>query len=395
MDSLRLGLIGAAGTIAGLHLRYFEKVKGLKLVAVCDITENIVAPVAEKAGAKAWTDAEAMIRSGEIDAVLVACPHVDHPRFSRVAFEAGVHVLVEKPVAVSAAEAEETDRLYAEAKKKHPGLLYGGMFNQRTAPNWREIKRLIDDGSVGELMRLSWTISFWFRTQAYYNSGGWRATWSGEGGGVLLNQCPHNLDLLCWFVGQPSRVIAKAALGKLHDIEVEDEVSALLDFPNGATGTFFTSTGEAPGVNRLEIVGTRGTILSEGDRLTFLRAQTPVDEVRDHSPDRFPAFPVSRMEITPPELDGPQHMQITRNFVETALAGGRQEDLIAPATEGILGLELGNAMLFSGLSGSVPVDLPMDRAAYAAKLEELKAQSRYVKPEASDAGTGDLGNSFG
>lgn len=395
MQHVRLGLIGASGTIATLHRGYFDQIEGLKLVAVCDVTEALVNPIAKESGAKAWTDAEAMIRSGDIDAVLVACPHYDHPRFARIAFEAGVHVLVEKPVAVTAEAAEETDRLYAEALQKHPSLLFGGMFNQRATSNWVEIKRLIDDGSVGELMRLSWTISVWFRTQAYYNSGGWRATWAGEGGGVLLNQCPHNLDLLCWFVGQPSRVIAKVALGKQHNIEVEDEVSALLDFPNGATGTFFTSTGEAPGVNRLEIVGTDGTILSEGDRLTFLKAATPVDQVRDHSPDRFPAFPVTRMEITPPEQKGSQHMLITRNFVETLLAGGRQSDLIAPATEGILGLELGNAMLLSGLSGSRPIDLPMDRAAYAAKLEELKAASTFVKPEAVDSGAVDLSKSFG
>ena len=394
MDLLRLGLIGASGTIATLHRGYFEKIEGLELAAVCDVTEELVAPVAEETGARAWTDAEAMIRSGEIDAVLIACPHFEHPRYARVAFEAGVHALCEKPVAVTAEEAQETDRLYAEAQREHPDLLFAGMFNQRTNPLWREVKRLIDDGSVGELMRLSWTISTWFRTQAYYNSGGWRATWSGEGGGVLLNQCPHNLDLLCWFVGQPSRVIAKAALGKQHDIEVEDEVSALLDFPNGATGTFFTSTGEAPGVNRLEVVGTGGTILCEGDKLTFLRVETPVDAFRAESPGRFASPAVTRVEVTPPALDGLEHEHVTRNFVEVALAGGTQADLVAPATEGVLGLELGNAMLLSGLSGSVPIELPMDRAAYAAKLRELQAGSTYVKPEV-EVGEADLSGSFG
>lgn len=394
MTTVRLGLLGASGGIASLHRGYFEKIDGLELAAVCDLTHELVDPIAEETGARAWTDGEAMIRSGEIDAVLIACPHFDHPRFARIAFEAGVHVLVEKPVAVTGADAEETDRLYAEAAKRHPGLLFAGMFNQRTNPLWREVKRLIDDGSVGELMRFSWTISTWFRTQAYYNSGGWRATWSGEGGGVLLNQCPHNLDLICWFVGQPSRVIAKAALGKQHDIEVEDEVSALLDFPNGATGTFFTSTGEAPGVNRLEIVGTGGTLICDDGKLTFLRASTPVDEFTATSKERFAALPTTRMEITPPEQDGPEHQHVTRNFVETLLAGGSQSDLIAPATEGVLGLELGNAMLMSGLNGSRPVELPMDRAAYHAKLEELKAGSTYVKPEVK-AAESDLTKSFG
>ena len=393
MDTVRLGLLGASGVIASLHRSYAATIDGLELAAVCDVSEERVTPIAEETGAKAWTDGEAMIRSGKIDAVLIACPHFDHPRFARIAFEAGVHALVEKPVAVTAVEAEKSNDLFAEAQKKHPKLLYAGMFNQRTDPKWMEIKRLIDDGSVGELMRFSWTISTWFRTQTYYDSGGWRATWSGEGGGVLLNQCPHNLDLICWFVGQPSRVIAKAALGRRHDIEVEDEVSALLDFPNGASGTFFTSTGEAPGVNRLEIVGTGGTILCDDDQLTFLRARTPVDRFTRESPEPFASLPVTRSVITPPKQDG-QHVFVTRNFVETIRAGGSQADLIAPATEGIRGLELGNAMLMSGLSGSVPVDLPMDRAAFARKLGELQAGSTHRKPEVK-AAPADLSKSFG
>ncbi|BAM04240.1 Gfo/Idh/MocA family protein [Phycisphaera mikurensis] len=393
MKRVRLGLLGAAGGIAGMHKSYFDKIDGLELAAVCDVSDERVAPVAEATGARAWTDGEAMIRSGEIDAVLIACPHFDHPRYARIAFDAGVHALTEKPVAVTAAEAEETDRLYAEAQKEHPGLLYAGMFNQRTHPVWKEIKRLVAGGELGELMRVGWTISTWFRTQSYYDSGGWRATWSGEGGGVLLNQCPHNLDLLCWFVGQPSRVIAKASLGKQHAIEVEDEVSALLDFPNGATGTFFTSTGEAPGVNRLEIVGTGGTVICEDNKLTFLRAGTPVDEFTRTCSAKFATLPTTRMEVTPPPLEGPEHEHITRNFVETILAGGGQGDLIAPAPEGILGLELGNAMLMSGLQGSFPIDLPMDRAAFAAKLKELQAASTYVKPEVKEA-EGDLAKSF-
>ena len=394
MNTVRLGLIGASGTMATGHLAYLDGIDGLTLAGVCDLEEESLAKVAETTGAKPWSDADEMIRSGEIDAVLIACPHNDHPRYCQAAFEAGVHALVEKPVAVTAEEAQETDRRYGEAKKENPGLLFSGMFNQRTHAPWIEVKRLIDSGDLGELRRFSWHISTWFRTQAYYNSGGWRATWSGEGGGVLLNQCPHNLDLLCWFVGQPSRVIAKAALGKYHDIEVEDEVSALLDWSNGATGTFYTTTGEASGVNRLEIVGTGGTILCEGEKLTFLRTAEPVDEFTANCPERFPSIHVTRSEITPPDLKGSQHERITRNFVETLLAGGTQDDLIAPATEGILGLELGNAMLLSGLENSRPIDLPMDRAAYAAKLDELRAGSTYEKPEVVESDA-DLSGSFG
>lgn len=396
MDRVRFGVIGAAGSIAGLHQGYFPDIKGLDYVAACDISEDIVGPVAEKHGVEAWTDAEAMIRSGTIDAVLIACPHYDHPKYCRIAFDAGVNVLVEKPVAVTALEAEKTDALFVEATKKHPKLLYAGMFNQRTNPAWKVIKRLCSDGSLGELMRVSWTISSWFRSQTYYNSGGWRATWAGEGGGVLINQCPHNLDLLCWFVGSPSRVTANVSLGKYHDIEVEDDVTAILEFPNGATGTFVTTTGQAPGINRLEIVGTHGTVISDGhrgDSVTFYRAGQSVPEFCATTDQKFGDPPFEVSQITPASEKGPEHSRITRNFVETILAGGTQSDLIAPGTEGITGLELGNAMLMSGLKKE-PVNIPTDRDAFAALLEELKAKSTFKKPEVKGGETADMASSF-
>ncbi len=396
MKQVRFGVVGAAGSMAGAHQGYFEKIDGLEYVAACDISEDVLKPVAEKYGVKAWTDPEAMIKSGEIDAVLIACPHYDHPRYCRAAFDAGVHVLCEKPVAVTALEAAATDAHYENAKKTNGNLLYAAMFNQRTNPAWKVIKRLCSDGSVGELMRVSWTISSWFRSQTYYNSGGWRATWAGEGGGVLLNQCPHNLDLLCWFVGSPSRVTANVSLGKYHDIEVEDDVTAILEFPNGATGTFVTTTGQAPGINRLEIVGTDGTIISDGHRgeaVTFYRAGQSVPEFCATTSQRFgePAFEES--QIKPAKEQGSEHERITRNFVETILAGGGQDDLIAPGTEGIKGLELGNAMLMSGLT-QTPVDIPTDRQAYAELLDDLKNKSTFKKPEAKDAGAADMAGSF-
>ncbi len=396
MQAVRLGVIGAAGSMAGNHHTYFDKVDGLDYVASCDVSPEVVEPIAEKFGTKAWTDGEAMIRSGEIDAVFIACPHYDHPRFCRAAFEAGVHVLCEKPVAVTALEAEQTDTAYMLALKANPGLLYAGMFNQRTNPAWVEIKRLCTDGSLGELMRISWTITNWYRTQAYYDSGGWRATWAGEGGGVLLNQCPHNLDLLCWFVGTPSRVTATTALGKYHDIEVEDDVTAILEFDNGATGTFVTSTGQTPGINRLEIAGTNGTIISDGHRgegLSFFRTATSVPEFTKTSPERFAGVPFADLTIKPAPAAGTEHERVTRNFVDTIRQGGTQDDLVAPGTEGIHGLELGNAMLMSGLQKK-PVDIPTDRQAYADLLDELKAKSTFKKKVVTDGKPVDMSGSF-
>ena len=394
MESVRVGVIGAAGSMAKAHLSYFDSIPGLKLTAVADVVPEKLAEVAEQYGAKPFEDASAMIRSGEIDAVLIACPHYDHPRFAIEAFNAGVHVLCEKPIAVTALAAEQVNAAYEEALAKHPSLIFAGMFNQRTNPAWKEIKRLCSDGSLGELIRVSWTITTWFRTQAYYDSGGWRATWAGEGGGVLINQCPHNLDLFQWFVGMPSRVTANVGLGKFHHIEVEDDVSALLEFDNGATGTFVTSTGQTPGINRLEIVGDRGTIISDGDRgegLTFLRAEESVREFTRTSPERFANVASSELHIKPATASGTEHERITRNFIQTVLSGGGQDALIAPGTEMIHGLELGNAMLMSGLT-QAPVDLPTDRPAFDRLLQDLIRDSTFQKNPTAASGTGMSGS---
>ncbi|MEO1235643.1 MAG: Gfo/Idh/MocA family oxidoreductase [Planctomycetota bacterium] len=382
MDRVRFGVIGAGGSMAGLHIRTFDQIDGLAFTAASDVDADALAEVVEEHGVRGFADASAMIGSGEIDAVLIACPHYDHPRFAMEAFDAGVHVLCEKPVAVTARAAQEVNDAYAAARKKHPGLIFAGMFNQRTNPVWKEIKRLCEHGGVGELMRVSWTITTWFRTQTYYDSGGWRATWAGEGGGVLINQCPHNLDLFQWFVGMPSRVHAHVSLGKYHHIEVEDDVTAVLEFPSGAVGTFVTSTGQSPGINRLEIVGELGTIISDGASLTHRRAEQPVSEYCRTSKERSGSVPVTDLAITPasPSGGGGEHQRVTANFVETLLAGGTQDDLVAPGTEMIYGLELGNAMLMAGLTKQ-PVDLPTDRAAFAALIEELKAKSTFEKNE--------------
>ncbi|MEX0654967.1 MAG: Gfo/Idh/MocA family oxidoreductase [Phycisphaeraceae bacterium] len=386
MDQVRLGIIGCGG-MAQSHMGYFDKVPGLTFTAIADPDASTLERLGPQYEVKTYADGYDLINSGEVDAILIATPHYFHPPYAIAAFEKGLHVLTEKPVAVTAKAAQEA----IDAHKKHPELVYCGMFQQRVSPIWREVKRLMDAGEVGELMRVSWTIQSWFRTQSYYDSGGWRATWSGEGGGVLINQCPHNLDLFCWFVGQPKRVTAaQVSLGKYHHIEVEDEVNALLEFDNGATGTFVTSTAEASGINRLEIVGDNGTIIAEpGQPVRFLRNGTPVREFLATSPQRFGTPPKTTLDIKPGGQDL-NHRAITENFINAIRHG---EKLIAPAAEGIQGLELGNAMLMAGLKQR-PVDLPTDRDAFDALIQDLAKNSTFKKRDVKQAGPVDLAGSF-
>lgn len=390
MDKVRLGIIGAGGSMASAHQKNLADIEGIDYVAACDIDADRLRDVAEQYGVEAFDNAEAMLDSGTIDAVLIACPHYDHPVYAQHALKRGIHVLVEKPVAVTAKAAEQTNAVYEEARKQHKGLVYAAMFNQRTRADWKMVKRLIDEGRVGELMRVSWTITSWYRSQSYYDSGGWRATWAGEGGGVLINQCPHNLDLFQWFVGMPSRVTAKVGLGKHHHIEVEDDVSALLEFDNGATGTFITSTGQSPGINRLEIAGDRGTLIANADgKVTFRENLTPLSEFTPNTPDRFGTPAVHTYEI---DCGGgnPEHKGVLANFINAIL---HDEPLVAQATEGIHGLELGNAMLMSGLLGQ-PVDVPTDRDAFDKLIKKLAEESTFEKNTVESAGPADLSGTY-
>jgi predicted dehydrogenase len=307
-----------------------------------------------------------LIKSGLVDAILIATPHYDHPPIAKAAFARGIHVLSEKPVGVTVGEARKLNDAYQAVSGK---LKFGIMFNQRTDPKYKKMRELIAEGEIGEILRITWTATDWLRTWTYYASGGWRATWAGEGGGVLLNQCPHNLDLLQWISGlMPNRVTAVATIAKRHPIEVEDDVSAILEYPNGAIGHFIANTGETPGTNRLEIAGDKGLIIAEGPKLVFRRLRKSVREILEKSPDAFPS-----PEIWPIELPfgsqpfGSQHQTITQNFVRAIL---KDEPLISPGTEGVKGLEIGNAMLMAGLTRK-PVELPMDADAYEAFLKNL------------------------
>lgn len=382
---VKLAVIGL-GNIGNLHLRNIEKEPKVELTAVCDIVPEKADALAAKYGVKAYYDSDALLADKVCDAVIIGTPHYFHTTIGIAAMDAGYHVLVEKPISVHKADCE---RLIA-AHARNPEMVFAAMFNQRTDPYYQKIREMVQSGELGKLLRVNWIITNWFRTQAYYDSGGWRATWGGEGGGVLLNQCPHNLDLLQWITGMPLKVRGFCDIGKRHKIEVEDEVTAFLEYPDGCTGLFVTSTGEAPGTNRLEIAGDQGKLVYEDSKITYIRNEIPATEFLNTSPESFARPPVWNVEIPiRGGGHGRQHAGILENFADAILTGA---SLIAPAEEGINSVELANAMLYSSLLGK-PVGVPLDGAAYEAKLQELIATSTFKKAVVAQTET-DMGKSF-
>src|SRR6266496_919969 len=267
MTTVRLGIIGM-GNIGKHHADCLlaGKVPRCQLTAVCSTSPHKLEPYRAK-GLQIFDRAEKLLESRGVDAVILATPHYQHTSLGIAALEAGLHLMVEKPISAHKADAE---RLIAVARK-HPDQVFAGMFQLRVEPRYLKVRRLIQNGELGDIVRLSWIITDWYRTEAYYTSGGWRATWRGEGGGVLLNQCLHNLDVLAWLFGLPARVRGFCQIGRFHNIEVEDNVTAYLEWANGATGVFITSTGEAPGTNRLELVRERGKLTLENNKISFTR----------------------------------------------------------------------------------------------------------------------------
>ena len=386
MKKVKIGVIGL-GNMGSSHLQCLNDLETADLVAVCDIVKEKADKFAKKYEAKAYYDGYEMIKSGDVDAIAIATPHYDHTPLTIAGFEAGLHVLTEKPIAVHKKDAQKM----IDAFDKTSGLKFAAMFNQRTSNAHKKIKKLIDDGELGEINRVNWIITDWYRTQAYYNSGGWRATWKGEGGGVLINQCPHQLDLFQWFFGMPVKVWAKCSLGRFHNIEVDDDATAICEFKNGATGVFITSTGEAPGTNRLEVIGERGKLLFENGKIAFTRTEIPVSEHLATATLGFGKPPVWNIEIPVPNDRGSQHSKVLANYMDAIL---NDADLIAPAQEGINGLEFGNAILLSGLTGK-QIDLPMDPDEFENLLKKLIAESTIEEKEVVEEGGDDsFANSF-
>ena len=381
MKTVRLGIIGM-GNIGKYHADYLlnKKVSRCELAAVCD---SDVAVLERYRPLHIFSDGQKLIQSGLVDAVIIATPHFQHTTLGTTAFENGIHALVEKPISSHKADAQ---KLIA-AHQKFPKVVFAGMFQLRTEPRYQKIRRLIQE-DLGQLVRVNWINTDWFRTGAYYASSDWRATWKGEGGGVLLNQCLHNLDALQWLCGMPARLRGFCQLGRFHQIEVEDNVTAYLEWANGATGSFISSSGEAPGTNRLEIVGTRGTLTLENNKLRFTRNGVDMLEFSRTATQGF-VKPEARVEEIPFENATLPHAIMTQNFVNAILDG---EPLIAPGAEGIHSVELANAMVFSSLLGQT-LELPMDGSAWEKELNQLISKSK-VKKNVVKVATDDFAGSF-
>ena len=373
MKEVRYGIIGLGNQGSTYIKEFFNKgkVANAKITALCDINPDKIALAKEYTkGQKIefFTDYKIMLESGLVDAVMVETPHYSHPEMAQECLNRGIHALVEKPAGVYAKQVKEMN---ATAGKSH--ALFGMMFNQRTNCVYRKMREMIADGEIGELQRVVWVITNWYRPQAYYDSSNWRATWCGEGGGVLINQCPHQLDLLQWVVGEmPETVHGFCGYGKWHDIEVEDEVTAYFRYKNGATGVFITTTGEAPGGNRLEISGTRGKLLCENDKIEFYRLSEDINEFSARNEALFGSPEVEKIDV---ETDGenPQHLGIINNFTQSILG---KEKLFVDGTDGLCGVELMNAIEYSGWHGGAETHVPVNEDEYIAELNKKCVCSR-------------------
>ncbi len=370
-DKVRVGVIGL-GNMGSSHLNNYAKglMPEIEITAICDIDEKKIAPALEKApDAKVFDNATDLINSGIVDAILICTPHYFHPPMAIEGLNAGLHVMSEKPAGVYTKQVRELNEVAAKSDKT-----FAIMFNQRTNCVYRKVREMVQSGEYGEIRRVSWIITSWFRTQAYYASGGWRATWAGEGGGVMLNQCPHQLDLWQWICGMPAKVRAICHEGKWHDIEVEDDVSIYVEYPNGATGTFITTTGDCPGTNRLEITLDKAKIVIEDDNIKMFRLNGSTTEGIYNSGDGFAKLDGEWVDV---ETDGlnPQHVGVMNAFAAHILRG---EDLVAGGEEGINGLTISNAAFLSSWLDKEIV-LPIDEDLFYAKLQEKIANSTHEK----------------
>lgn len=344
-------------------------IEGLKLAAVCDINLQKTEAICKKCTElKAFCDYKKLLESGETDAVIIAVPHPLHAEIAMAALSKGLHVLLEKPADISVSRVKKLNELAEKTEK-----CFAIMFNQRTNPLFAKAREIVKGGELGELKRTVWTVTNWYRTQNYYNSGDWRATWAGEGGGVLLNQAPHNLDLWQWICGMPESVTAFCDVAKFHDIEVEDDATIFTRYKNGATGVFITSTGEYPGTNRLEISGTLGKIVLENGVLKHWKLKTDEREFCYNSGESFPSIEYDYIEIKAQEKET-AHRGILQNFANAVLKG---EELLSPGYDGINEITISNAAYLSQWSGNKEIKIPFEPQEFDRLLAEKAANSHY------------------
>jgi len=366
MKKVRFGIVGTGGMGQG-HCSKMQDLDEVKLTCVCDIDEDKVKGVGKQYGVPHFLKHKDLLESGLADAVIVATPHYFHPPIAIDAFRKGIHVLSEKPIGVTV---KAVDRMIKAAEKS--GLIFSVMFQWRSEPSFQAAKRLIDAGRVGEIYRTELMMGS-FRSQAYYDSATWRATWRGEGGGVLLNQAPHIMDIFTWLAGVPKTVRGKVNTRR-HEIEVEDEAYALLEYANGATGYIHCSVNEVPGTNRIEICGEKGKILLDGRKLSFHEVERGIQEYSDGT-EKMWGSPEASKKRVPLKKQETGHAAIIRNTARAILYG---EELLSPGIEGIRSLELANAMILSGNKGKI-ARIPLDRDEYEDLINQLKKKSKTKK----------------
>lgn len=359
---IKLGVIGL-GNIAKQHINNVTSgaVKHCQITALCSRSGS---ELAAALNASHFSDYQALIDSGLVDAVLIATPTLSHYEIAKYALEKNLHVMLEKPIGLSSLEGE---KLLAIAK---PESKFALMLNQRTDPTFKKMKAIVDSGVLGDIQRTHWTMTNWFRPNIYFQVSDWRATWKGEGGGLLVNQCIHNLDIFQWICGVPSQITAFSEFGKYHDIEVEDEVTAYLRYNNKATGVFIGSTGEAPGVNRFDIIGDKGSLHFDFGQLTQKLNDQSTAEFCATTDEMFGMPQVTISDETTTEAVN-QHAIIMNNFID---AINHDAPLIAPAADGLASLDIANAMLLSTWQQQA-VNLPLDRIAYQEHLNKKCAAS--------------------
>ena len=385
MENVRYGIVGIGNMGSAHGVQLFEgRVKGARLSAVCDCREERLKWAREHfPGVSLYEDYEALLDSGEVDAVLIATPHKLHPVIAGKAFERKLHVLTEKPAGIDTVSVAGMNRAAAKS-----GTVFGIMYNQRTNQLYRKLHDLVQEGALGEIKRFVWIINNWYRTQAYYDSGDWRATWNGEGGGVLLNQCPHNLDIWQWILGMPAKVRAFCKEGQYHRIQVEDDATIYAEYENGASAVFITSTGEYPGTNRMEISGTLGKAVVENGCLKLFSLERDEREICFTSPKGMPQERVNCQTI---EQEGPDggHLEILQNFTDAILQG---KELLAPGTSGIRSLSISNAAYLSAWKDEW-VSLPVDAEEFARLLDIRKKEEKVTdKKVQKEKMTGEYSN---
>lgn len=388
MEKIKLAVVGI-GSMGTHHMKAATNdIENATLVAICDIDAEKVKKASDEYKVPGYTDVDELFAKEKIDAIVIATPHYDHTTISVKAFEKNIHVLTEKPLAVHAGDAQKMTDAYDKAKVKNPDLQFAVMFQQRSNAMNVTIKKMIADNVLGKLIRATWIITTWFRTQAYYNNGGWRATWEGEGGGVLLNQCPHQLDLYQWFFGVPETIIAHAAFGKYHDIEVEDEVSAIFKHKEGMIGQFITTTTESVGTNRLEIMGENGKLIADEGKLTFTK--TSMSMLKGIYDKDFKSKDVTTSDVPFESTDGAGHTYVTKRFCNAIQGKG---DNVANGSEGINSLYLSNGIILSAHT-KAPVQIPFEHNVYADLLQKFISESKNTKKKDAAGKTQDLKETF-